>query len=135
MHSVCLSVRLSLHALTLVNILQTSWILHIVFISAVEFTVEKMICMGLRVRVQRHAKVFDTLRRMERKFLKRISTYCTNCNEINVCHLDILKHVSYEKLFKYYIFFVYKFPQKFSNALRPMGGINFKAYFSKLILH
>ena len=38
------------------------------------------------------------------------------------CPLDAQKHVSYEKLFKYFIFFIYRFTQKLSNALRLMGG-------------
>ena len=60
---------------------------------------------------------------MRRNFLKRILTYCTKCNETNVCHLVIQKHVTYEKWFKYYMFFVYKFTQRLPNTLRPMGGI------------
>ena len=67
-------------------------------------------------------KFFDILRSTRRKFLKNISIHCTKCNEINIRHLDIQKHVSYEKLFKYYAFFEYSFTQKSSNALQPMGG-------------
>ena len=74
--------------------------------------------MGLRAT----QKFSDTFRLMGRKVLKRISIYCTKCYEINTCHLGIQKHYSYEKSFKYYIFFVYRFTQKFSSALRPMGG-------------
>ena len=64
---------------------------------------------------------FHFRKKIGRHFLKRISTYCTKCNETNLCHLDIQKHFSYEKYFKYYIFFAYKFKQKFSNTLRPIG--------------
>ena len=56
---------------------------------------------------------------MGRKFLKRVLTYCTKCNETNVFHLDIQKPVSYEKWFKYYIFFRMQVHIKFSNTLRP----------------
>ena len=59
---------------------------------------------------------------MGRKILKRISTYCTKCNEINICHLDIQKYVLYKKYFKNYMFFVYRFTQMFFNTLRPMKG-------------
>ena len=38
-------------------------------------------------------KFSDTFRLMGRKILKRISTYCTMCNEINMHYLDIQKHV------------------------------------------
>ena len=33
------------------------------------------------------------------KFLKRMLTYlyCTKCNEIDMCHLDVKKPVSYKK--------------------------------------
>ena len=55
-----------------------------------------MVCMGLRVRLQRYTKFSDLLRPMMGK-LKCISTYCTKSNEINLGHLDIQKHVSYEK--------------------------------------
>ena len=68
---------------------------------------------------------------MVENFLKRISRYCTECNEINTRHLYIQKHVSCEKWFQYYVFFAYKFTQKFSNTLRPMRGGFFKAYFWK----
>ena len=67
--------------------------------------------MGLRVRLQRHIKVFRYIKAYGEKKLK---TYCTKCNEINICHLDIQKHVSYEKWFKYHIFFVYRFTENFS---------------------
>ena len=77
---------------------------------------------AIRVHLQGQQKFFDTLKRLGRKFLKRASTYCMKCNEINVCHLDIQKYVSYEKSFKYYILFVYRFTQKFSYTLRCTGG-------------
>ena len=50
MHSVCLSVHVTEHALTLVNILQMSWNLHMLFIFDIEWTVLKKVCMGLTVR-------------------------------------------------------------------------------------
>ena len=48
--------------------------------------------------------------------------YSTKYNEINIGQLDVQKHLSYEKWFKYDRYFVYRFIQKFSNILRPMGG-------------
>ena len=54
-------------------------------------------CMGLRVRLQTQ-NFPDTLRSTGRKFLKRILTYCTRCNEINIRHSDIKIHVSSENL-------------------------------------
>ena len=91
------------------------------FISDIERIIEKIVCIGLRIRLQRHIKVSDTLRLVERKLLKRISTYCTKCNEINMRHLDIRKHASYKRWSKYYTFVVYSFTDKFSSALQPMG--------------
>ena len=41
--------------------------------------------------------VVVALRLMGERFLKRILTYCTKYNEINICHSYIQKHVSYEK--------------------------------------
>ena len=62
------------------------------------------------VCLQRHTEVFQYIKAyMGRKFLKCISTYCTKCNEINICHLDIQMHIPYEIWFKYYVFFVYRF--------------------------
>ena len=58
---------------------------------------------------------------MGRKKLKRFSTYCTKCHEINMRHLDIQKHVSCEKWFKYYIFFGYRFRQKFLSDVELTG--------------
>ena len=56
---VCLSVRPSVHALTVVNILQIS--LHMLFISDIEGTVLKMIRMRLSVLLQTQ-KFSDTFR-------------------------------------------------------------------------
>ena len=97
MHLVCPSVRSSVRALTFVSILQTSWNLYILFKSDIEWTVEKIVCMELRVRLQRHTNFSDTLRLAGRKILKLVSTYCTKYNEINIRHLCIQKHVSYKK--------------------------------------
>ena len=40
----------------------------------------------------------DTLRPMRGKILKRILTWlcCTKHNEINICHSDVHRHVSYK---------------------------------------
>ena len=53
------------------------------------------------------------------KFLKHIITYlcCTKYNEINLCHSDVQKHVSYKKWFKLYKYFVYRHIQKFFDTL------------------
>ena len=61
--------------------------------------------MGLRIHLQRRTNFSDALRSVERKFLKRMSIYCTKCNEINACHLEIKKLVSHKKWFKYCNFF------------------------------
>ena len=58
MHSVCLSVCLSVHALTLVNILQMSWNWYMLFMSDIAWTVLKMVYIRLMVCLQRHTKVF-----------------------------------------------------------------------------
>ena len=50
-------------------------------------------------------KFFRYIKTYWEKILKHISTYCTKRNETYVCHLAIKKHVSYEKRFKYYIYF------------------------------
>ena len=39
--------------------------------------------------------------------------YCINYNQINICHLDIQKHVSHEKWLKSYKYFLYRLAQKF----------------------
>ena len=77
------------------------------FISDTEWSIVKMVMYGDKVSsIERH-KIFpiDTLRLFEGKgmewvFWKLILTYCTKCNEINISHSDIQKHVSYEKCFK-----------------------------------
>ena len=76
-----------------------------------------MVYMGVRACLKRHTK--GTLRRMGRK-LKNILTclYCNKDNEINVCHSDIHKHVSYKKWYKSYKYLVYRLTQKISD---PMG--------------
>ena len=54
MHSVSLSVRPSVRALTVVNILQMSLNLCMLFISDIECAALKLIWMGLNVRLQTH---------------------------------------------------------------------------------
>ena len=58
--SVCLPVRSSVHALTVINILQMSLNLHMLFISDIEWTVLKMICIRLSVRLLRRNKSNNT---------------------------------------------------------------------------
>ena len=54
-----------------------------------------MVCMGLRVRLQRHTQVFRYIKSYGGKFLKRISMYCTKCKEINMRHSEVQKHASF----------------------------------------
>ena len=60
MHSIYLSVRPSVHALTAVNIFQMSLNLYMLFISDIEWTVLKIMCMGLRVRLMGRANFSNT---------------------------------------------------------------------------
>ena len=82
----CLSVSTSVHALIVVSILQMSLNLYMLFISNIEWTVLKMICIELGVRLQRRAKVFPYILAYRGKvnLLKSIITYLyyTKCNEI-----------------------------------------------------
>ena len=43
--------------------------------------------------IRAHTKVFPYIMSYGGKFLKRFSTYlyCTKCNEIDICHLDVKK--------------------------------------------
>ena len=81
MHSVCLSV----HALTVVNILPMPLNLYMLFISDIEWTVLKILCM-VSVRLQRDTKIFRYILTYlgKVKFLKFIVAYlyCTKYNEI-----------------------------------------------------
>ena len=49
----------------------------------------------------------DTFQHIWRRFLKCILTYlyCTKCNEINICHLDVQKHVSYTGSHKIFLMY------------------------------
>ena len=95
MHSVCLSVRPSVHALVFENIFQVSWNLYILIIPDTEWTLEKMVWVRVSVRQQRHTKLSDMLRSTVEKYFKRISTYCTKCNDIYIFLWGIQQHVSY----------------------------------------
>ena len=55
---------------------------------------------------------------MGRKLLKRILTclYCNKCYKINLCHLDIPKHVSYKKWYKYYKYFTVFFYKYYTGS-------------------
>ena len=69
------------------------------FISDLAWIFLKIIHVGLMVCLQRHAIFSDLLWPMGGKFLKHMLTYlcCSNYNEINMCHSDIEKYVSYKK--------------------------------------
>ena len=120
---VCLSVRPSLypsvHTLSLVNILQKSWNLNMLFISDIAWTVLKMVCMRQTVYLQRHTKIFRYIKAYEGKYLKhKLICLCWNkCNIIDICHSDTQKHVSYEKWYKCYKYFVYRITQKCSDPM------------------
>ena len=106
--SVCPSVRLSFQALTLVNILQLSWNLYMLFRSNTACTILKMVYIQLMVWLQRHTKFFDTLQPIGGKCLKHIFAYLdrTKYNEINLSHSHIQRHVSYKKWYKKYKYYV-----------------------------
>ena len=59
----------------------------------------KMIYIRQMVDLQRRTNFSDTLRTMGENYLQRILTYlfCTKCNELNMCHSNVQKHVSYKK--------------------------------------
>ena len=56
---------------------------------------------------------------------KDSSTYCTKCNKINICHLDIQKRVSYEKWLKYYILLYTGLQKSIFNTLQLIAGEDF----------
>ena len=97
--SACLSVRLSMHTLNFVNILEISLNSYMLFIPDIECAALKMICMGLRIYLHRHTKAFRYILAYGWKILKHILThlYCTKYNEIDMRHSGIQNHVSYEK--------------------------------------
>ena len=94
----CMSIQQSVHAPTLVNILQTSLNWYMLLTSAITWIVMKMAYMGLRISLQRHTEVFRYIAAYGEKFLKLFLTYlsCMKYNEINMCHLDIQNNVSYK---------------------------------------
>ena len=114
---ICLSVR----TLTLLNILQMSSNLYVLFISDIAWTVLKN---GMHKSYDSSTKTYKSFPihcdLCGRKLLKCILTflYCNKCSKINLCHLDIHKHVSYKKWYKYYKYFVYSLTKNISN---PMG--------------
>ena len=59
MHSICLYICPSVHALTLVNILQMSWNWYMLFISDIAWNILKMVCIRLMICLQRHTKVYN----------------------------------------------------------------------------
>ena len=82
MNLVCLSV----HALTVLNILQMPWNLCMLFIWDITGTVLKMVHIELMVDLRRNYS--NTLRDMKERFLKNILAYlyCTKYYEINSGH-------------------------------------------------
>ena len=105
MHSVCLSVYLSvrLRTKTLVNVLQMPCNVCMLFITDVKCSGLKVVMvansgeMWLRVRLHRHTKVFGYISAYRGKIVKNSLTnlYCTKYNEITICRSDVQKHVSY----------------------------------------
>ena len=133
MHSVCLSVCLSVRALTLKNILQMSWIWYMLFISDIAWTVLKMVNIRLMVCLQRHTKVFRYITVYLKKNSKRILTclYCNKWNKINIWHSGTQKHFVNKKWFKCHKYFVYSLTQNFLILIGEM----FKVYFNIFTLH
>ena len=72
------------------------------FLSDIAWTVQKMVCIGLNVRLQRHKSFLIHYGLWGGEFLKCILTHLcfTKYNEINVCHSYIQKHASYKKWYK-----------------------------------
>ena len=68
MHAVCLFA----HALTLVNILQTSWNLCMIFISNRAWALLKIVYKGLVVGLQRRTEVFQWITAYGGKLLVKI---------------------------------------------------------------
>ena len=66
MHSVCLSV----HALTFAIILQMSWNSYMLFTCNIAWTVLKMLCIRLLVRLRGHTKFFQYITAYGSKFFK-----------------------------------------------------------------
>ena len=64
-----------------------------------------MVCTRQLVRLQRITKITKTLRPNGGKCLKRTLTYlsCTKYNEINICHSDEQKHISYTESHKRFL--------------------------------
>ena len=120
-----------MHVLTFGNNLHISRNLCMLFIFEIEWIVGKMACMGLTVLRQKQPKISDTIRLMWRKKLKRTSTHCTKCNEINLCYIDT-KACFQWKRFKYYVIFAYRITQKASQLLRRAEIKKLKSIFANL---
>ena len=127
---------LSMHASTLVNILQISWNWCIIFISVIAWTIIKMVSIRLLIRLQKYTKVFDTLRTMGGKCLKSILIYlyCTKYNEIIVCDYAIQKHNFYKTDTKN-TNILYTGSHKSFLIRYVLRRKYFKAYFNIFILH
>ena len=85
-----LSVRPIVHALSLISSLQISWHLYMLFIFDAKWTILKMICMELKVYLQRRTKVFWCITAYGKKMLKRIWKYLCSVkyNKNNLCHSE-----------------------------------------------
>ena len=99
MHLICLPVQ----ALTLVNILQLSLNLYILFISDIAWTILKMVCMRVMIHLQRHTKVFQYIMAYEEKIFKEY--FNMFILQVNFIKLTYVIHtykciVSLEKWFK-----------------------------------
>ena len=99
----CLYIRffcVSIHALTLLNVLQMSWNLYTLFISYVAWTVLKMAHIRL-MSFERHES-FQMHYSLRGGDFKSTLTYLyyTKYNEIKIYHLDVQKYVSYKKWYK-----------------------------------
>ena len=94
----CLRIQfdcLYVHALTLLNILQMSYNSCMLFISDTEWTVLKVVCMGLMVYLQSFPMHYGLRGRKPNRTLTCL--YYVKYNEINICHSDVQKYVSYHR--------------------------------------
>ena len=95
---VCLSVHPSVHALTLVNFLHMFWNLYVLFISDVEWSALKILCLELKGGPQRHTKNFRYITSYggREKLFKRIITYFC-CTKYNLKNLKIMHAIQMYK--------------------------------------
>ena len=137
--SVCnltyINVGPSVHALTLVNILQMSLNLYMLFISDIEWTVVKMVCMGLRVRLQIYTNVFRYIKAYGGKDFWNVFQHIALDVMKLTCVIQIYKNMFLMKNGLNCMNILYTGSHKsFPIHYGLWGRGIFKGYFSKLIL-